>query len=65
MINFAKFSLKAIEPTQGTARVASFDLYSFKDVFSAPHSVQLVRNDIGFRMSLGYFGKIQIEIYGC
>ena len=57
-IDFVKFSSAAIPPTKGSADAAGCDLYSVENVLVPPAMMKLIRTDIGFKISKGYFGKI-------
>ena len=58
-IDFVKFSRPAIYPIKGSEDVAGFDRYSVENVLVPPAMVKLVRTDIGFKISKGYFGEIR------
>ena len=57
-IDFVRFSSAAIATTQGTKDSAGFDLYSVEDVHVCLNSTKIIRTNIGFKISRGYFGKI-------
>ena len=57
-IDFVRFSSAAIAPIQGTKDSTGFDLYFVEDVLVSPNSTKIIRNDIGFKIPRGYFGKI-------
>ena len=57
-IDFVKFSSAAIPPTKGSADAAGCNLYSVENVLVPPAMMKLIRTDIGFKISKGYFGKI-------
>ena len=57
-IKCKKFSQRARTPTQGTSGLVGFDLSSVEDKMIDPCSSVLIRTDVGFQISCGYFGKI-------
>ena len=57
-IHFAKFSGLVITPTKGTEDSTGFDLYSVENVSTLSNSIKLIKTDIGFKISRGYFRKV-------
>ena len=57
-IDFVRFSSAAIATTEGTKDSPGFDLYSVDDVHVSLNCTKIIRTNIGFKISRGYFGKI-------
>ena len=57
-IDFVRFSNSAIVPAKGTKDSAGFDLYSVEDVTISSNAIKIVKTNIDFKISKGYFEKI-------